>query len=54
MMNILELIDALKAAGFDGGYAIKVNKIILWENAEPIPSEFSEYVDLDTELNHGS
>ena len=50
-MNILELIDSLKIAGFDGGYAIRGNKIILWENEEPIPSEFSEYVELDAESN---
>jgi hypothetical protein len=51
MMNILELIDALKVAGFDGGYAIRENKIILWENEEPVPSEFAEYIELDTEPN---
>jgi hypothetical protein len=51
MMNILELIDALKAAGFDGGYAIRGSKIILWENEEPIPSEFADYVELDSEYN---
>jgi hypothetical protein len=52
-MNGLELVEALNQAGISGGWVIRDAKIVIWENEEPIPSEFAEYVELDTELNHG-
>ena len=45
-MNSLELIEALSLAGIDGGWVIRDGKIILWENEQPIPSEFLNYVEL--------
>jgi hypothetical protein len=50
-MNGLELGAALSKAGVIGGWVIRDAKIVLWENTQPIPAEFAEYVELDEPLN---
>lgn len=50
-MNGLELGAALSEAGITGGWVIRDAKIVLWENTQPIPAEFAEYVELDEAVN---
>jgi hypothetical protein len=44
---LTELGQSLLDAGFESGWAVRDNKIVLWVNEEPIPDEFIEYVELD-------
>ena len=46
-MDGLELIEALTAAGIDGGWVISDGKIVLWENELPIPDELKQFSELD-------
>lgn len=46
-MDGLELIEALTAAGIDGGWVISDGKIILWENESPIPDHLQEFAELN-------
>lgn len=38
-MSELTIIAALKKLGFELGWAVNENGILLWENTEPQPSE---------------
>ena len=42
-----ELCAAITAAGFETGWAVRDGKIVVWENAEPVPDELSDCVELD-------
>jgi hypothetical protein len=47
MIEESKLVTDLLAAGFDTGWAVRGEKIVLWVNEEPIPVEFAEYIELD-------
>jgi hypothetical protein len=51
MIVVSQLAENLIAAGFDTGWAVRGEKIVLWVNEQPIPAEFAEYVELDEPLN---
>ena len=48
-MTHTEIMDALMAAGFDTGWVISGEKIVMWLNDEPVPAELTEFVELTTE-----
>lgn len=47
MIEESKLVDDLLAAGFDTGWAVRGEKIVLWINDEPVPAQFVEFVELD-------
>ena len=51
MIEESKLIKDLLTAGFDTGWAVRGEKIVLWENSQDLPNEFSEYLELD-EVGH--
>jgi hypothetical protein len=51
MIDQSKLSNDLIAAGFESGWAVRGEKIVLWINEEPVPAEFAEYVELDEPLN---
>jgi hypothetical protein len=42
-----KLMEDLLKAGFKTGWVVRDGKIILWENADPIPTEFEQYAELE-------
>jgi hypothetical protein len=47
MIEESKLVNDLLAAGFDTGWAVRGEKIVLWINEEPIPAKFADFVELD-------
>jgi hypothetical protein len=45
-MTHQEIMDGLIDAGFDTGWVISGEKIVLWLNDEPVPAELAEYLEL--------
>jgi hypothetical protein len=46
-MTHTEIIDVLAAAGFDTGWVISGEKIVMWLNDEPVPKKLEKYLQLD-------
>jgi hypothetical protein len=47
MIEQSKLVTDLIKAGFETGWAIRGEKIVLWVNDEPIPAAFADFVELD-------
>jgi hypothetical protein len=47
MIEESKLVTDLLAAGFENGWAVRGEKIVLWVHDDPIPVAFSEFVELD-------
>jgi hypothetical protein len=46
-MDHQEVCDKLIELEFPEGWAVRNGKIVVWENAEPVPEELTEFVELD-------
>jgi hypothetical protein len=46
-MEHLELCDKLVELGFAEGWAVRNGKIVVWENAQAVPEELADYLELD-------
>jgi hypothetical protein len=47
MIEESKLIKDLLAAGFDTGWVVRGEKIVLWTNDESVPAAFADFVQLD-------
>ena len=48
-----QVINSLINAGFNTGWVVRDSKIVLWENKKPIPDQFKEFTNLETEKSNG-
>jgi hypothetical protein len=51
MITLPWIVRALNTAGFDTGWAVSGDEIVLWENSEPQPTikELEELLSRDSE-----
>jgi hypothetical protein len=47
MIEESKLVTDLLAAGFDSGWAVRGEKIVLWIHADPLPKKFEKFLELD-------
>lgn len=47
MIEQSKLVNDLLASGFDTGWAVRGEKIVLWINPDPVPTKFEKFVELD-------
>jgi hypothetical protein len=41
-----QITNGLIQAGFDTGWVVQGEKIVLWLNDEPVPAAFAEFVEI--------
>lgn len=46
-MEHQEVCDKLTELGFTEGWAVREGKIVVWENANAVPDELQDFVELD-------
>ena len=42
-----QICKKISELGFDSGWGVRNEKIVIWENNEKIPDELLEFVELD-------